>query len=237
MSAPVGASNDVQLAAAQAFPTGIAAGVQAQARVSVTANYGGSINAHCDASAISGQCLVMPANPVAISANSPAAVTITLNVPNTITPGTYNINLAVADSSGQPSHTLQLPLTVIPDFTVNAATPSQTLAAGQTTSGAYELSVAPNPPGSSFPGAVSLSCPSGLPAGARCLFHPSTPVTPGSTAQSVVLTISMAASSADLYRSPERLSLFYALCLLLPGIVVGIRWVLASQSGGCKCWA
>jgi hypothetical protein len=124
------------------LPTGIAAGVQAQAKVSVTANYG-SINAHCDASAISGQCLVMPANPVAISANSPAAVTITLNVPNTIIPGAYNINVAVADSSGQPSHTLQLPLTVIPDFTVNSATPSQTLAAGQTTSGAYQLSVAP----------------------------------------------------------------------------------------------
>lgn len=31
----------------------------------------------------------------------------------------------------------------------------------------------------------------------------------------------MAASNADLYRSPERLSLFYALCLLLPGIVIG----------------
>lgn len=215
----VGANKDFQLAATLAFPSGIAAGVQAQAKVSVTPNYSGSINVHCDASAISAQCLVMPANPVAISANSPAAVTITLNVPNTIAPGIYNINLAVADSAGQPSHTLQLPLTVIPDFTVNSATPSQTLAAGQTTSGAYQLSVAPNPPGSSFPGAVSLSCPSGLPAGARCLFNPSTPVTPGNTAQSVVMTISTAASNASL--DPDSNRVFYALCMLLPGIVVG----------------
>jgi uncharacterized membrane protein len=221
VTTPVGASNDFQLAAAQAFPTGIAAGVQAQAKVSVTGNYSGSVNAHCDASAISGQCLVMPANPVAISANAPAAVTIALNVPNTITPGTYNINLAVADSSGQPSHTLQLPLTVIPDFTVNAATPSQTLTAGQTTSGAYQLSVAPNPSGSTFPGAVTLSCPTGLPAGGQCLFNPSSPVTPGSTAQSVVMTISLAANNAGLYSRSERVSIFYTLCLLLPGIVIG----------------
>jgi len=221
VTAPVVGSSDFQLAASQAFPSGIAAGIQAQAKVSVTANYGGSINVHCDAGAISGQCLVTPANPVAISAKAPTMLTITVNVPNTITPGAYNINFTVADSSGQPSHTLQLPLTVIPDFTVNSATNSQTLAAGQTTSGAYQLSVAPNPPGSSFLGAVTLSCPSGLPAGARCLFNPSTPVTPGSTAQSVVMTISTAASSASLYSRSGRSPILYALCLLLPGIVIG----------------
>jgi hypothetical protein len=164
---------------------------------------------------------VAPANPVAISANAPATLSITLNVPNTITPGTYNINLAVADSSGQPSLTLQLPVTVIPDFTVSSATPSQTLAVGQTTTGAYQLSVTPNPPGSTFAGAVTLSCPSGLPAGARCLFDPSAPVTPGNAAQSVVMTISLASNSAGLYPPSERFSIVYALCLLLPGIMIG----------------
>jgi hypothetical protein len=220
VTTPVGDSNDFQLAATQALPKGIAAGVQAQAKVSVTANYRGSVNAHCDASAISGQCLITPINPVTISPNAPTSLAVTLNVPNSITPGTYNINLAVTDSAGQPSHTLLLPLTVIPDFSVTSATPSQTLAAGQTTSGAYQLSIAPNPSGSSFAGVVTLSCPSGLPAGAHCIFAPSAPVTLGNTSAAVVMTISTAISKAALQSLPRR-SMFYALCLLLPGIVIG----------------
>jgi len=194
--------------------------VQAQAKVSVTANYGGSVNAHCDASAISGQCLITPINPVRISANAPTSLAVTLNVPNSITPGTYNINLAVTDSAGQPSHTLLLPLTVIPDFSVTSATPSQTLSVGQTISGAYQLTVAPNPVGSSFAGVVTLSCPSGLPAGAHCIFAPSAPVTLGNTSAAVVMTISTATSKVALQSLPRH-SIFYALCLLLPGIVIG----------------
>jgi hypothetical protein len=221
VTTPIGPANDFQLAPTQAFPSGIAAGSQTQAKVSVTSNYAGLVTASCDASVISGQCLVTPINPVAISANSPASLTITLNVPNTVTPSIYNISLVVADAAGQPSHTLLLPLTVIPDFSVTSATPSQTLSTGQSTSGAYQLMVAPNPQGSSFAGGVTLSCPSGLPAGARCLFNPTTPVTPGGTPQSVVMTISTAAKDAVLYPGFQRNSIFYALWLLLPGIVIG----------------
>ncbi|MGA8342276.1 MAG: hypothetical protein WB781_10095 [Candidatus Sulfotelmatobacter sp.] len=226
-------SGDFQLAVTQAFPAGVAAGSQAQAHVSVTSNYIGSINASCDASTISGQCLVTPTSPVAISANAPSSLLVTVNVPNTITPRTYNINLTVADSSGQPSQALQLPLTVMPDFSVTSATPSQTLSAGQTTSGAYQLTVAPNPFGSSFAGTVTLSCSSGLPSGAQCLFAPSAPVTLGNTSTAVVMTISTVTSKAAL-RSPAGCSIFYALCLLLPGIV--ITWRAAStRSATCNC--
>ena len=220
VSNPVGSSNDFQLAATQAFPTGIAAGVQTQAKVSVTANYGGSFNVNCDASAISGQCLIAPINPVAISANAPVSLAVAVNVPNSINPGTYNIALAVADSAGQPSHSLLLPLTVIPDFSVTSETPSQTLSAGQTTSGAYQLTVAPNPQGSSFAGVVTLSCASGLPAGAHCIFSPSAPVTLGNTPAAVLMTISTATREVALQSLPSH-SIFYGLCLLLPGIVIG----------------
>src|SRR6202034_657347 len=92
------ASNpNFQLAVTQAFPSGVAAGSQVQAKVSLTSNYAGSVNASCDASAISGQCLVTPPSPVAISANSPVTFTITLNIPNSTAPAPYNINLTVAD--------------------------------------------------------------------------------------------------------------------------------------------
>jgi hypothetical protein len=215
----VAGSGDFQLAVAQAFPAGVAAGSQAQAKVSVTSNYAGSVNASCDASAISGQCLVTPASPVAISANAPATLMVAVNVPNTVTPGTYNVNVTVTDSSGQPNHTLQLPLTVMQDFSVTSATPSQTLSAGQT-GGAYQLTVAPNPFASSFAGAVTLSCPSGLPAGAQCLFAPSATVTLVNGPAAVVMSISTTARKAAL-RSPASHSIFYTLWLLWPGIVIG----------------
>jgi len=217
---PIVGSGDFQLAVVQGFPAGVAAGSQAQAKVAITSNYAGSVNASCDASAISGQCLVTPTNPLAISASAPASLAVTLNIPDTITPGTYNINLEVADSSGQPSHTLQLPLTVIRDFSVASATPSQTLAVGQTTTGAYQLTVAPNPPGSTFAGAVTLSCTSGLPAGAQCIFTPSAPVTLGSSSAAVVMSITTAPATSVLQSLSSHISIFYSLWLLLPGIVV-----------------
>jgi len=191
-------SNDFQLALTQAFPANVTAGAPQTAKVSVTPNYSGSVNITCDDSAMSGaQCSVTPASPVAISANVAATLTVTLNVPNSAPPGAYNINLVVSDAgpSGQPSHTLQLPLTVIPDFSVSSATPSQTVTAGQT-SGPYALTV--QPVGSSFNGAVTLACSAGLPAGAQCIFNPSTPVTPGNSAVDVVMNISTKASSVRL---------------------------------------
>ncbi len=217
---PVAGGGDFQLAVSQPLPSGIAAGSQTQAKISVTSTYAGSVRASCDASSMSGQCVVTPANPVAIQANAPATLTLTLNVPNTIAPATYNIGLTVADSSGQPSHALQLPLTVIPDFSVTSGTSSQTLGAGQTTSGAYQLSVAPNPTGSSFAGAVTLSCTHGLPAGAQCIFAPSTPITLGNNSAAVVMTISTTTSQGAIQPLGSR-SIFYALFLLLPGIVIG----------------
>jgi hypothetical protein len=223
-------SNDFQLAVTQAFPANADAGMPQTAKVSVTPNYSGSINASCDASSMSGaQCVVTPANPVAISANMALTLSVALTVPNTAAPAAYTINLTVADASGGQSHTLQLPLIVIPDFSVSSATPIQTITAGETT-GPYQLTVAPNPQGYSFGGAVTLSCPSGLPAGAQCLFNPSAPQTPGDSAVSVVMTISTAKAASQGRRQPREPSIFYALALLLPGIV--ISWSAAHRAPG-----
>ena len=219
-----------QLAVTQAFPANVDAGSQPTAKVSVTPNYSGSINASCDASAMPGaQCTLSPTSPVVISANAAVTLTVRLNVPNTAAPASYNINLTVADSSGQPSHALPLPLTVIPDFSLSSATPTQTVTAGQT-SGAYQLTIAPNPQGFSFTGAVALSCSSGLPAGAQCLFSPSGPQTPGTSAVNVVMNISTAASKAGLQPLSTHISMFYALWLFLPGTVI----VLGSVGRGAR---
>jgi hypothetical protein len=148
-------------------------------------------------------------------------LTLTVNVPSSAAPNpsnVYNINLTVADSSGKPSQTSVIPLTVIQDFSVNSATPSQTLTSGQT-SGAYQLTIAPNPVGSTFPGAVTLSCPAGLPAGAKCVFSPSAPITLGTTSQSVVMNISTAATSTLTWPARHR-GIYYAVWFMLPGIVL-----------------
>ncbi len=218
VNTPATSSRDFQLAVTQSFPAGIAAGAQVQAGVSVTSNYGGSVTATCVAISVSGQCTVTP-SPLAISANAPSNLLVAVNVPNSVSPATYNINLTVTDSSKQLIHTLQLPLNVIPDFTVNSGTPTQTMTAGQTTSGPYQLTVAPNPTGSAFAGVVTLSCPSGLPAGAQCLFAPSTPLTLGNSSAAVVMTITTSSSKVARL-SPSGPSLLYAIWLLLPGLIV-----------------
>jgi hypothetical protein len=243
-------TDELQLAVTQAFPANVDAGAQSTAKVSVTPDYSGSVNATCNASAISAaQCTVSPTNPVAITANAPVTLTVSLNVPNTVVPAGYNIGLTVADSSGQPTQTVQLPLTVITDFSVSSATSTQTVTAGQT-GGAYQLAIAPNPPGSSFNAAVTLSCTTGLPAQAQCIFDPSTPQIPGSTAVDVVMNISTTASSADMRTRASRrtsartgegartrakassIAILYAPWLLLPGTVIG--WGLAGTRRGAK---
>jgi hypothetical protein len=202
---------DYQLAVSQPFGS-VDAGAQPQAAVTITpiVSFQGSVNATCDASALSGtQCSLTPANPIVISTT---AVTLraTLNVPTAAVPGTYNININTQD--GALSHSLTIPLTVIQDFSVNSATPSQTVKAGQT-SGAYQLTISPAPSGSSFPGLVTLSCSAGLPSGAQCGFTPNV-ITPTGNAPDVVMIISTVATSGSLRRRP----FVYALWLALPGI-------------------
>ncbi len=225
----VASPNKLPLAISQNFPSNVDAASQVTAKVTVTPNYSGAVNATCDASAMAGAiCTVSPANPVTVTVNAATILTISLSIPNSAAPGptnNYAINLTASDSSGEPSNTLPLSLNVIQDFSVNSATPGQTVTAGQTT-GAYQLSIAPNPSGSSFPGAVTLSCPNGLPSGAQCKFTPN-PIVPASGGPDVVMTISTAAPTGSLTWPARHRSTFYALWLMLPGIV--IAWGSAER--------
>jgi hypothetical protein len=207
--------NTFQLKVSQPFPAGADAGSQQSAKVMLTPSYSGSVMASCDASAFSGQCSVTPSNPIPVTAGTPATLTLTVNVPNSAAPqptNAYNVNLTVADSSGQPSQTLPLALTVIQDFTLAALTPSttQTITAGQSVS--YNFNVLPVT-GSSFANTVSLSC-SGAPAISLCLFTPNQ-VTPGNSSAAVVLEISTTAASSA---SPSRH--LPALWLALPALAL-----------------
>jgi hypothetical protein len=213
-------ANSFQLAATQAFPATVDASSQTTAKVGVTPSYSGLVNAACDATALGGQCLITPGNPVAISAGTTAALSLTVNIPNSAAPlpvNSYNINVTVTDSSGEPTQTLQLPLTVIQDFTLSSPTPvAQTITSGQSAS--YNFSVLPV--GVSFANAVTFSCSSGAPVVSLCTFTPN-PVTPSNGSAAVVMSITTTSGSASLSPSrPDRGVFSYALWLALPAFAL-----------------
>jgi hypothetical protein len=204
-----------------AGPQALALNPGAQGIVNLTLTsldfYSGTISATCDASALSGaMCLLSPASPVTVTSTSPANVRATINILTNALPGNYNIVISTQDTTGTPSHSFPIVLTVAPDFLVVSATPSQTVNAGQST-GAYNLSVLPV--GAVFNSAVTLSC-SGLPDLSQCLFNPPGAVTPGGSAVNVLLTISTTAPTTAAQRPAGRHSILYAVGMLLPAIVL-----------------
>ena len=206
----------------------LAPGGQGTANLTLTSShfYSGMVGTSCDASALSGaMCTLSPANPIAVAADGTANFSALVNVPNNAADGVYNINLNTQDATGAPSHRFVVALTVAQDFLLISTTPSQTVNAGQTT-GPYNLTI--QPVGASFNAAVTLSC-SNLPALALCSFAPAAPVMPGDSAANIVMTISTTAAITAASDRPASLrSIFYAVFLMLPGMVLG--WNVAGRS-------
>jgi len=179
-------------------------------------SYSGKINVTCDASALAGtMCSPSPGNPVSVASGGQATLTINLNIPKDATSGSYNIKINTQDTTGNPSHSATIPLTVAPDFLLTSSTSTQTVNAGQT-SGPYNLRI--QPVGSSFDAPITLACAAGLPAQAQCSFSPQGAITPGGTAVDVVMSIATKAGAA---RSQARyVSSLYVVWALLPGLVI-----------------
>jgi hypothetical protein len=182
-------------------------------------SYAGNISATCDASVIAGAiCSLSATSAIVLSGGGTQSFTANVSIPSSANPGTFKLNIDTQDTDGTPRHTQTVSLTVAQDFVVISSTPSQTVVGGQT-SGPYALSV--QPVGSSFTGAVTLACTGGLPAGAQCTFSPSTPVTPGSSAVDVVMSISTRkAAKSDSQFGGHRTALTFG-TMLLPALVMG----------------
>jgi hypothetical protein len=192
---------------------------QGTANFSLTSEdaYAGTVDVTCDISALSGAtCGLSPASPISVAGDATSKLTATINVPSTAADGKYNININTKDTTGSPSHSFTIALTVGQDFAVTSSTASQSVSPGQTT-GPYNVTI--QPVGSSFNSAVTLAC-SGLPTGTACLFNPSTPQTPNSSAVTVVMTISTTAAASALQLPGGLGSIFYATWLFLPGIAL-----------------
>jgi hypothetical protein len=178
--------------------------------------YAGQINATCDASALAGAtCTLSPTNPIVLASDGTTNFSALINTPNSAADGAYNIHINTHDATGAPSHGITVTLTVAQDFLLTSSTLSETVNAGQQT-GPYNLTI--QPVGDSFNSAVTLTC-SRLPVLSACSFAPSSPVTPGSTAVNVVMTISTTAATTSQLAGGVLPSTFYAVWLL-PGIAV-----------------
>lgn len=180
-------------------------------------SYGGKINATCNATALAGAiCEFSPASPVSVASGGTANLNATINVPNSAANGKYNIIINTQDTTGAPSHSITVAVTVEQDFTLTSSTASQTVSAGQMT-GPYNLTI--QPVGGSFNGAVTLAC-SGLPALSQCSFAPATPVTPGNSPAAAVMTISTTAATSSLMAASTGIGgLGFCVCGL--GLVLG----------------
>lgn len=177
-------------------------------------SYAGKVNATCDASGLPGaMCSLSPANPISVSNGGSATVTVNLNIPKDVGTGTYNINVVTQDTTGNPTHSATIPVTIAPDFLLTSSTSSQTVTAGQT-SGPYNLRI--QPVGTSFNSPITLACSAGLPAQASCGFSPQGPITPGSTAVDIVMSISTKGSAAQ--SSGKLFPAIYVIGFSLPAI-------------------
>jgi hypothetical protein len=200
-------------------------GAQVTANFTLTSlsSYSGKINATCDASALPAAiCSLAPGNPITVASGGSAVLNTSVKIPQTATAGSYVITFKTQDTTGAPSHTATLTITVTPDFRVLSSTASQSVKAGQTT-GAYNLAV--QPVGISFNAPVTLACTAGMPSGAQCIFSPSGPVTPGSTPVDVVMSISTAASQAARIGHWKQDACLYGNWLVLPAMM--LIWPLA----------
>jgi hypothetical protein len=191
-----------------------------QANVNLTLTsldfYSGTITATCNPAALSGAtCTLSPATALTLASRGTTALIATITVPNNANDGNYNFVINTQGTTGSPSHNFTIAVAVTQDFIVTPSPPaqSQTISAGQT-SGPYNFAV--QPVGASFNQAVTLTC-SGLPPLSQCLFNPSTPITPNSSAVSVVLTVTTSGPAADARRARG----FHALCIFGPGMIFG----------------
>jgi hypothetical protein len=209
---------DYSLSGPATLSTVPAGEASASLKLSSLYSYSGSINSTCDVSAFPHAiCALSPATAISLASGGTANLTATVNVPTDANPGTYNIKIKSLDTRGTPSHSLTIAVAVAQDFVLTSSTRSQTVKAGQST-GAYNLTI--QPVGSSFDSLVTLACPQGLPSGAQCNFSPSAPVTPGTSAVNVVMSIATSANGAALKSREGRSWMVYATWFFLPALAM-----------------
>ena len=147
--------------------------------LTATNGYSNTVTLTCTAGAPS-TCNISPSSLAPASTGSPFTVTV-----GSSTAGTYTFNIQGTD--GTITQTQAVSLTVT-DFTVPATLTNPPAAnPGQSTSTTMLISPVG---GTTFASNVTYTCTAGLPTGiSSCLFTPASPITAGSSATTVTVTI------------------------------------------------
>jgi hypothetical protein len=197
--------------------------------------YAGTVQATCDASAIAGaQCTLMPAGPYVLTPNSGgdsmASFSATVSIPTGAGLGTNNIVINTADTGGQPTASVGIPLTIQQqDYQIGTIT----LAAGSSGSvspgGSANYNFNVVPVSASYSGNITVACAiSPATTTISCVLNPAS-VNPGNQAMPVVMTVSTRAPSGS--QSANWFAAIAGIGLLLPvvGLLGGWR-----GSRGCR---
>ena len=177
-------------------------GTNANSTIAVSSinNFAGTITLSAIASPL-GPTTSFGTDPVMVSSGGTTTSKLTISIPQTTSPGPYSITVTGTNSSGSPSHTTTISLTVTkPDFSI--------------TSGPTSLSVAPSSSGTiaitltsqnGFSGTLNLTA-TVSPSGPQVSLNPtSVSLTPGGSASST-LTVSTTASTSGYYSTPVAVS-------------------------------
>jgi len=189
---------------------------QASLQVSALGPFAGTVSLSCNAPATGVTCTFAPSATVNPTASTPVNVTVTVATAAATSPGQYTLVVS-GNSTGAPAAKMQSVALNVIDFSLSAATGSQTITAGATAN--YSLTVAPLPVSGSFPNLISFAC-SGLPTRSTCAFSPNT-LTPGGNTSNVMLSIGTSTAAASL-RADSRTPAgpMYALWLPLASVFV-----------------
>ena len=156
--------------------------------------YTSVVNLSCAAPILPATCLLStPQNPTpqGTAQQTPASSGASYTVTAGGVVGDYNFNAhAVGTDPNAITHDAPVILHIV-DFNLSTPSPDAlTVEQGSTSNAAtFEVSAA-----GSFAGTVSLSCPSGLPAGTACQFSPASAVTP-TAADPVLVTMTVTAAA------------------------------------------
>lgn len=199
----------------QTFSTTPGGSIQANITLTSVDGYNGQILASCDPSALPGtQCSLGPTNFITLNAGGTAGLTATINIPTNAVAGTYNIKINTQDTSGTPTNTFTVQITVQQDYSLGNFSPlSASVTPGQSAS--YNFSVLPV--GAAYNGSITLNCSVFPTFAGSCTFSPN----PAATGN-VLMTVSTQSSGMAPARG-KHLALLLAISLALPGIVLKRR--------------
>jgi plastocyanin len=162
--------------------------------VSSINNFAGTITLSANSSQ-AGPTTSLGTNPVMVSSGGTTSSRLTISIPQTVSPGLYSITVTGTNSSGSPSHTTAISVTVTkPDFSITSSPSSLTVAPNSSSTTSITVTST-----NGFSGTLTLSA-TVSPSGPQLSLNPSSvTLTSGGSASS---NLTVLTATSGLYSTP-----------------------------------